>query len=45
MERIEIELPEELVTQVAEAAEKKGVTVDELIEWAIWQKLRGEDVG
>ena len=45
MERIEIELPEELVTQVAEVAEKKGVTVDELIEWAIWQKLRGEDDG
>ena len=45
MERIEIELPEELVTQVTEDAEKKGVTVDELIEWAIWQKLRGEDDG
>ena len=45
METIEIELLESLITQLIPLAEKKGVTVDELVEWILWQKLRGAQNG
>ena len=45
METIEIELPESLITQLNRIAESKGVTVDELVEWILWQKLRGVQNG
>ena len=45
METIEIELPESLITQLNRIAESKGVTVDELVEWFLWQKLRGAQNG
>ena len=41
MRTIEIELPEVLVERLAEVAAEKAVTVDELLEWLLWQKLRG----
>ena len=45
MEKIEIELPEELMTQLFMIAEEKGFSVDELIERLLRQKLRGEHDG
>ena len=45
MEKIEIELPEELMSLLAKIAEEKGVSVDELIERLLRQKLRGEHDG
>ena len=45
MEKIEIELPESLITHLNRIAESKGVTVDELVEWILWQKLRGAQNG
>ena len=45
LEKIEIELPEELMTQLFMIAEEKGFSVDELVEWILRQKLRGERDG
>ena len=45
MEKTEIELPEELMSQLSKIAEEKGVTVDELVEWILRHKLRGEHDG
>ena len=41
MKTIEIELPEVLTERLAEVAAEKAVTLDELVEWLLWQKLRG----
>ena len=41
MKTIEIELPEVLAERLAEVAAEKAVTLDELLEWLLWQKLRG----
>ena len=45
MKTIEIELPEVLADRLAEVAAEKAVTLDELVEWLLWQKLRGVENG
>ncbi|MCR4646683.1 MAG: hypothetical protein K5695_14950 [Oscillospiraceae bacterium] len=45
MRTIEIELPEVLAERLAEVAAEKTVTVDELLEWLLWHKLRGVENG
>ena len=45
MKTIEIELPEVLADRLAEVATEKAVTLDELVEWLLWQKLRGAENG
>ena len=45
LRRLEIELPEVLADRLAEVAAEKAVTLDELMEWLLWQKLRGAENG